>query len=67
MPKKMISEVPRTPDQSVTLTYLHNHLFQVMAWIGQLNGQKESKKLETAYEHIETAQGLINELIESEK
>lgn len=64
MSKKMITELPLTGEDPVTLVYLHNHLFQVKAWIGNLNGRDPAVELEKAYSSIEEAQDLIEKLIE---
>lgn len=60
----MITEVPLTGEDPVTFTYLHNHMFQVKAWIGGLNRVKPHKELEDAYEMIDKAQNIIEKLIE---
>lgn len=60
----MITEVPLTAADNVTFTYLHNHMFQVKSWLGNLNKVKPSDELSEAYDHIEKAQDLIRKLIE---
>lgn len=61
----MIEEVPLTGEDTVTFTYLHNHLFQVKAWIGGLNRVEPHKELEDAYDLIEAAQDVIDSLIKT--
>jgi len=63
MSKKMITELPVTAEDPVTFTYLHNHLFQVKAWIGNLNRSSPHPELQDMYELIDTAQDVIEKLI----
>lgn len=66
MSKEMIVELPVTAEDPVTLAYLHNHLFQVKAWIGNLNRAQPSEKLEAAYEFVELAQNQIEVLAKAQ-
>ena len=67
MSKEMITELPVTAEDPVTLAYLHNHLFQVKAWIGNLNRVEPSDELRDAYELIDTAQDVIKKLSDEGK
>ena len=66
MKKKLITELPTNGPAPVSKVYLYNHLFQVKAWIGNLNAAEPHKELEEAYELIEQAQDKIQLLAEAE-
>lgn len=66
MKKKLITELPANGPVPVSKVYLYNHLFQVKAWIGNLNAAEPHEELEEAYELIEQAQDKIEILAKAE-
>lgn len=64
--KKLITEVPLTGADPVTIVYVFNHLYQVQAWLGNINNRKETKEIEEAYGLIEQAQEKLRLLAEAE-
>lgn len=66
MTKELITELPSNGPAPVSKVYLYNHLFQVKAWIGNLNKVEPHDELVEAYELIEQAQDKIEILAKAE-